>query len=179
MLTLFSFCWVWWRTGFPLIPQSSCLTPSSTCYWPSTCTTQVRTSFSLQAFWLVIAGKSIITSNITMLCYSIIMLMLAAFHYRFFQVLLMLLMLVHCHGTVGKLTQHRFLHLCLVPSLAELQNSFEELLLFDYKYSFALCVCVCVFVSSSTERQCDYAGTEEEKCQDPVRESSAAPKQRR
>lgn len=52
------------------------------------------------------------------------------------------LMLIHCHGLIGKGTQHRFLHFYFGPSSAELQNSFEELLLFGYKYLFVLHVCV-------------------------------------
>lgn len=39
---LFGFCWAWWRTGFPLIPLSSCRTSSWTSCWPLTCITQVR-----------------------------------------------------------------------------------------------------------------------------------------
>lgn len=53
-----------------------------------------------------------------------------------------MLVLVHCYGTKGKIAQHIFLHLSLVSILAELQNSFEALLLFDYKYVFVLHVCV-------------------------------------
>lgn len=41
MLLLWSFFWVWWRTGFPLIPQSNFLISSWISSCPLTCITQV------------------------------------------------------------------------------------------------------------------------------------------
>lgn len=53
----------------------------------------------------------------------------------------------------------------------------SSLLLHRYFLSFD-CKSV-LSVSPSTQRQCNYGGAEEEKCQDPFRESAAASQQRR
>lgn len=137
MLTLFSFCWMLWRTGFPLIPQSSCPTPSWTSCWPSTCTTQVSTSP------VDLSDRR------------------------------------HFEHTWKRSSTAKEVINCCIPLLLTSPWSWYCSCRMSLKWvlkRFYVCVSS---VSSSTQQQCDHAGGEEEKSQDPVRESAAASEQRR